>query len=320
MLVIGIIGGLWNILTLRHYSFRSSSYCIYMLIGSIAALIHISFSLTDRIFDKGFKIHWTANNNAWCKIRYYIAHCSSLIALSCLTFSVIDRFLSTCREIKWRRLSSTFAARQVCLIIISFWMLVNIPNLVYLKTTPVTSNRNLCTNTSSIWSNVMDYFIYLCCYAIFPWFFMSLFGCLTLRNIRYTRHHRVGVMPPTLLSRMARIDDQLASMLFLQIIVSIVASIPHGVQFIYDHLTEKIIKDDYRLAQEYLFLQVSRLIFHFNYISMFYVNYISSLLFRQLSKRVLINLFKKHDDISRDITIVNHQEITIQDNKRTYRR
>ncbi|CAF4264647.1 unnamed protein product [Rotaria sordida] len=82
-------------------------------------------------------------------------------------------------------------------------------------------------------------------------------------------------------------------MLFLQIIICIISSIPFTTQFIYDSLIQTIHKDEYRLAQEYIFLQISHLIFYFNYISMFYVNYLSSSIFRQLSKQVLIHFFKK---------------------------
>ncbi|CAF0986170.1 unnamed protein product [Rotaria sordida] len=115
---------------------------------------------------------------------------------------------------------------------------------------------------------------------------MSLFGCLTLKNIHQIRNRRISVLSSSgVLSRMARIYDLLVSILI-----------------------QTIHKDEYRCAQEYLFLQISHLIFYFNYISMFYVNYLSSLIFRQLSKQVLIHFFKKQEDISIDITMINHQE------------
>ncbi|CAF2344801.1 unnamed protein product [Rotaria sp. Silwood2] len=308
MLSFGIIGAFWNILSFRHYSLRSSSYCTYMLFASITSLIHISFALSDRVIEKGFKIHWTANSASWCKIRYYVANCTSLITLSCFVFSAIDRFFSTCRQIKWRRLNSVFIARHICVFFIIFWMLITIPTLIYAKPIQFTLDKRLCNYSSIIWLKIITYFFYLCCYGIFPWIFMSLFGYLTLKNIRQIRNRRIGTLPSVVLSRMARIDDQLSSMLFLQIIVCIVSSMPFITQSIYESLTQRIKKDEYRLAQEYLFLQISRLVFYFNYISMFYVNYLSSPIFRQLSKRVVINLFKKNEDISRDITLINHQE------------
>ncbi|CAF0860227.1 unnamed protein product [Rotaria sordida] len=216
-----------------------------MLYGSIARLIHISFSLSNSIIDKGFKIHWTTNN--------------------------VD-FFSTCRQIKWRHLNSVYMAKHICIFLIIFWILITIPTLIYVKPIQFTSNKRLC-NYSSI---------------------VCLFGCLTLKNIHQIRNRRISVLSSSgVLSRMARIYDLLVSMLFLQIIICIISSIPFITQFIYDSLIQTIHKDEYRLAQEYIFLQISHLIFYFNYISMFYVNYLSSSIFRQLSKQVLIHFFKK---------------------------
>jgi hypothetical protein len=308
MFIFGIIGSVWNIFVFRHYSLRSSSCSTYMLVGSIANLIEISFSLSDRIIDAGFNIHWTANNIVWCKIRFYIAQCASLIALTCLVFSAIDRFFSTCRQIKWRRLNSVDFARQTCLFFILFWSLITIPALIYAKPIQLTSNKRLCRSSSIIWSKILIYFFSLCCYGIFPWFFMSLFGCLTLKNIRQQRHRRVGIYPSVLVSRMARIDDQLSSTLFFQIIICLISSIPFCAENIYDNLTQTIEKTEYRQAQEYLFRQIVRLCFYLNYVSTFYVNYSTSTIFRQVSKQVLVNLCKKPDDISREITMINHQE------------
>jgi ABC-type multidrug transport system fused ATPase/permease subunit len=97
-------------------------------------------------------------------------------------------------------------------------------------------------------------------------------------------------------------------MLFLQIIIAVISSVPYCIQSIYDSLTQTMMKTEDRQAQENLILQIVRLAFYLNYISMFYVNYLSSRIFRNLSKKVLNNLFKKKEDISRDITIINHQQ------------
>lgn len=319
MFIFGIIGSIWNILIFRHYSLRSSSCCTYMLIGSIASLIQIIFSLSDRIIDEGFQIHWTENNIVWCKLRVYIAQCASLTPLTCLVFSVIDRFFSTCRQIKWRHLNSIHTARQICLFIILFWMFVSIPTLVYFKPMEINSDHRLCINSSIIWSKILTYFFSLCCYGIFPWFFMSLFGFLSRKNIRHIHSCRVGPVPSIILTRMARIDGQLGSMLFLQIIICILSSIPFCIQNLYQNLSQTIEKSEYRQSQENLFLQITRLTFYLNYVSAFYINYLSSEIFRETSKQVFINLFKKQENCSRQITVINHQEYNNQIQKRRFK-
>jgi len=307
MFIFGIIGGLWNILTFRHYSLRSNSCCTYMLIGSIASLIQIMFGLSDQISNEGFDIHWSVTSIAWCKIRYYIAECASLTALSCLVLSAVDRFFSTCRQIKWRHLNSVNTARQICIYIIIFWMLVTIPILIYEKRIELSSGKRLCVNSSIIWLKMTTYFLNLCCHGIFPWFFMSLFGLFALKNLRQYHRQRVNPLPIVVVTRMARLDHQLTSMLFLQIIYSIISSIPYCVEDIYSNLTQTTMKTLYRQAQENLAHQIIRLAFYLNYISLFYVNYLSSPIFRRISKKALRNLFKRKNDVSRDITVINHQ-------------
>jgi len=275
-----------------------------MLIGSLASLIQIIFGLVILIISEGFQIDWTLTNIAWCKIRTYIAVCASLTALSCFVLTAMDRFFSTCRQIKWRYLNSVYFAKQICLLTIIIWMLAAIPILIY--TIPISTKR-ACVSSSLIWSQIFTYFFNLFCYGIFPWFFMSLFGILTIKNLRQIHRQRINPLSIPVLTRMARIDHQLTTILFVQIIISIISSIPYCIQNIYNNLTQTIIKTQYRQAQENLFLQIVRLAFYLNYVSTFYVNYLSSPIFRRLSKKVLKNLFQKKDNISREITIINHQ-------------
>jgi len=275
-----------------------------MLTGSVTSLIQILFGLLLRILSEGFQIDWTLTNIAWCKIRNYITLCTSLTALSCFVLMAIDRFFSTCRQIKWRHLNSTYLAKYICLFIIIISMLINIPTLVY--SIPEQGGR-VCTSSSILWSSISTYFFNLFFYGIFPWLFMSIFGLLTLRNVRTAHHRRIRPLPIPFITRMARIDKHLTSILFLQIIISIISSIPYCIQTLYDNLTQTIVKSEYRQAQENLFLQIVRLTFYLNYISMFYVDYLSSGIFRRLSRKVVINVFKKKADVSREITIINHQ-------------
>jgi hypothetical protein len=186
------------------------------------------------------------------------------------------------------------------------WMIIAIPTLIFTLPMQLANGKRVCASSSASWSKVLIYFINIVGYGMFPWFFMSLFGCLTLRNIRNIRRQRIHPLPHAALVRMTRVDKQLTSILFWQILICLVSSIPYCIQIIYDSVTQSISKTADRQAKENLSLQVVRLAFYFNYISMFYVNYVSSSIFRQLSKKVLMNLAKKKDDVSREITIINH--------------
>ncbi|CAF0827702.1 unnamed protein product [Adineta ricciae] len=298
MFILGIIGAIWIILAFHHHTLRSSSYWTYLRFAAVASLIQILFSLSDRIIYAGFDIHWTATNVAWCKIHYFAAHCTSLNALSFLVYSAIDRFFSTCAS----------TAKRACTFTIVFWTILTIPTLVYAKPVQIKLNGYSCENTFQIWSQIVVFFFSLCCYGIFPWLFMSLFGFLTWKNLRRIHHRRICITSSVILTHKARIDDDLTSMLFLQISSCILSSIPFCSQNIYSIVTQTMNKTELRQAQEYLYLRIARLAFYFNYISTFYINYLSSAIFRQVSRQVLRNLFKNKENLSRQATMVNHQE------------
>ena len=306
MLVFGLLGCVWNILVFRHYSLRPISCCTYLLAGSVASIVQLLFGLVPRILADGFHVDRTVTDAVWCKLRNYTTHCASLMTLSCLVWATLDRFFSTCRQLKWRYLNSVYLARQICLWTLIVWMSATIPSLVYSRPIQITPTTRRCASSSWLWAKIALYFFNLCCYGLFPWFFMSLFGYLTLRRVRRTSRRRVQPLAAVTLTRLTRIERQLTSVLFLQMITCIFSSIPYCVQSIYESVTQAVTKSPFRQAQENLFLQIARLTFYINFISMFYIHYISSSIFRRLSNKVLINLCKEKMYVSRETTIINH--------------
>ena len=234
ILLFGLCGTLWNLLVFRHPRFRSNSCCTYLLAGSIASLVELVFGLSDRIIKKGFHIDWTSSNIAWCKIRYFLSSCASLIALSCLVMSLIDRFFSTCSEIRWRRLTSVSTARQVCIHLTSLWMLSAIPILCDVRPIRVTSDNQICQSLLLIESPMVTNILSLCFYGLIPWCLIMLFGWLFLKKMRHRCQSRAGTLR---FGRILRIDRQIISILFVQSVIFTVSSFPYCVQRVYDMIT-----------------------------------------------------------------------------------
>ena len=65
-------------------------------------------------------------------------------------------------------------------------------------------------------------------------------------------------------------------MILLQTITNSISSIPYGIQFLYAAITLNVAKNEYRLAQERLLVQITRLSYFINFISAFYIYYFSS--------------------------------------------
>ncbi len=74
-------------------------------------------------------------------------------------------------------------------------------------------------------------------------------------------------------------------MVTLQAAANSISSLPYGIQFVYDVVTLKSTKDEYRLALEHLFLLITRLFYYINFISAFYIYYISSQHIRSTIRR-----------------------------------
>ena len=306
LFLFGLLGILGNVLVLRHPPLRSNSCCTYMLAGSIASLIEIVFGLSDRIISKGLHVDWTSSSMAWCKIRHFLSSCGSLIALSCLVMSVVDRFLSICRKIKWRRLTSVYTARQVCLHLTILWMLSSIPILLDIRPIRITSDQRICRSSLLIGSTVVTDILSLCFYGIVPWCFMLLFGSLALRNIRHRYRPRSGTTP---FVRVSYLDQQLISILFVQTLTYMGSSFPYCAQRIYDLITIVSTKNkgEDRLALDYLLSQIAELIFYFNYVAMFYSSYLASHVFRRSFTEVWTNFLRSERETSSDASIVHHQ-------------
>ena len=177
MLLFGLIGCVWNMLIFRHPSLRSSACCVYMYLYSIASLFQLLFGLLSRLLGDGLHADDLLINVVWCRIRFFVTQCSSLTALSCFIWIAMDRFFSTCRAPKWRALTSTTIARCLCLATILFWLISSIPHLFYTIPFRASLTNAVCVTSSVVWTRILTYFFNLFCYGIFPWFFMTLFGC-----------------------------------------------------------------------------------------------------------------------------------------------
>lgn len=65
-------------------------------------------------------------------------------------------------------------------------------------------------------------------------------------------------------------------MIILQTLTNSISCIPYGVQYVYEVTKQSKSNGDYREGLEYLILQIARLSYYVNFISSFYIYYISS--------------------------------------------
>ncbi len=86
---------------------------------------------------------------------------------------------------------------------------------------------------------------------------MMIFGLATVRNILLTRT-RVGITRPTIVGQLNKKDRQLIWMLLVQLIATIVCTLPYAILKLYSTFTVNDTKNLYRSEIEHLVFQITR--------------------------------------------------------------
>ncbi|CAF4069445.1 unnamed protein product [Rotaria sordida] len=280
MYVFGIIGNILNICVFTKwcrskkkpkysYCCRTSNSSLYLLGSSIANLIVIIYPLSTRILLDGYKYH-VKESNAFllCKLRYFILHTFDLTSLTCVCLAMFDRYLISSREVRLRKLITTRRrAKLIILFLICLFGLHNIPIIKYYGV----SKAGYCTISSSIYSYYYLYTFQILLHGIIPIIFLSVFGFLTLKQLRIIsrRKNHYGMMNS---------DKQLSRMLLLLSLAIILSSIPYCIEQSYYVLFNK--NDRNQISYFFLYHVVCSILFYTNPVSGFYIYYISTRSFR----------------------------------------
>jgi len=277
MCIFGLIGNILNILIFSIWSRsrKNSNKCnqtnnspLYLLASSIANLFIITYPLLTRIMFDGYQYRVTQTNVfILCKLRYYILHTFDLISLTCICLAIFDRYLISSRKVYLRELSST-KKRTIIIILflISLIGLHSIPLVIYYNV----SNTGQCIIISIIYSHYYLYIFQICLHGIIPIVFLSIFGILTIKQLKLLKEHNSYIhLNP---------DRQLSRMLLLMSIAIILSSIPNCIERIYDIIfVDNNIEHSSRF---FLYHVISSILFYTNPVTSFYIFYITTPNFR----------------------------------------
>ena len=245
--ICGTIGNLLNLILL--WETRQNSCGLIFLYSSIINCIVLFYGLFTRILSVGFDLDWSSHNLIWCKTRVAFTQTGFLISLTCLCLSSLDRFLSSCREEKYRKLS--------CLSLAGLTSCSLIPNQAFL-------NYQIYVSLP----------IYL---GAFPAGTLIITGLLTYRNLTKLQNDRQRQL----------IQKQLTIMMLIQIPVVLCSMLPYVVFITYSSMTSTYPKSAYQRSVESLMTHVVTLLCYMTYACPFYVYLASSKSFRENFKRLI---------------------------------
>jgi hypothetical protein len=113
-----------------------------------------------------------------------------------------------------------------------------------------------------------------------------IFGLITYCNVRKS-HQRLREQQTN------RTDSQLITITLVQVLCSSVLLNIRTAYFSYSVLSTGLTKDSYRRAVEALLLQISSFVFYTNFSKSFYVNTLTSILFRRVFKERLFSFYRR---------------------------
>ena len=244
----GVIGNLLNIFVLTHRSIRSNSCIFLFLISSIANLISIVSGLISRILST-WQLDFTEIYDVPCKLRAFITFTSRSTALWLIMLATMDRWMISSSEIHRRKLSSLKTAQKgsilITIISISFYL-----HMLYCYQANLSKTPLKCYGKTSMCRLTTD-LTYACFTIILPIVLMTGFGVQTIFNVREAQtaikiseisSEKSATREPLTVSqqkqqRWRKLENYLRRMLFIQVILLIVLTLPQAIHKIFYSIT-----------------------------------------------------------------------------------
>jgi hypothetical protein len=285
-LVLGTFGNLFNIIIFTRRSLRNNPCSMYFLAASISNCFELYLVVLPPYLLNNW--HWdpATTNVVWCAIRAFIYYPSVCLVLWFIVLSSYDRFLSSSHSARMRQLSSLPIARKVIISTIILFFLMYVHTLVFYRLIPSgsTSTCNISGAAYITFFNIL--FLMLAC--VLPIILMSIFGILTIRNVRKL-HNRVAPQANDARNERLRSSDrQLIRMLLFQVLITTLISTPYCCVVMYSTFALTVFKYQLSTLGLAIFLftaALTRALYLFNSVAGFYIYTLNGPKFRTEMKR-----------------------------------
>jgi hypothetical protein len=273
LLIIGIIGCIFNaIIFLRPY-FKLSSCSRYFLASSFANAFQLIIGLLSSILDFGFSFHPHHHSSILCKFRNYLINIAGFLSQTYLLFACIDRYLITTR---YHRMSRIFIANRIIFSITCFWFINLSHMLIYSK---LSLSKDFCFYSSSFYTIFISLHNLILSGLILP-ILMIIFGLLTLKNIQQIRRQ---------IRIRKRRNHYLSLMLLTNVAVNVIFTLIYTSGLIYLSFFMSN-QDQFSLLKRRLISLIAIIFYYTPYAISFYVNVLTSQRFRcELKKSLHFN-------------------------------
>ena len=290
ILVLGTIGNFFNIIIFTRRSLRKNSCSLYFLAGSIVNFVVMYVALLTRYLATSWNIDPSATNPIWCKIRYLLIYPALSLALWFIVLACLDRYFSSSHQVHLRQLSTLSVARKLIILITIVMFLLNIHVIVFAQTT-IISGIATCTILPDEYLVFFNIFVPIIS-CLLPLVLMSIFGILTIVNVR-TIHRRRNIQDnSTTRGHLHSNDRQLIVMLLCQVTIATIIVAPWALINMFSAIGITVLKYQFSSTGSTIYdfcFNVSRMMYYMNPVLGFYIYTLSGPRFRTELK----NLFSQ---------------------------
>jgi hypothetical protein len=293
LIVFGTIGNLFNIVIFTRRSLRTNPCSMYFLASSMANCIVMYVALLTRYLATSWNIDPSATNTYWCKIRYLLIYPALSLALWFIVLASIDRYLTSSDQIRHRQWSSVPIARKTILLTTIVMFTINLHVLIFARA-EIIDGTATCTILPNEYLVFFNLFVPIIS-CIVPLILMSIFGLLTIINIRRIRH-RVAPHDNRIQNDRLRTNDrQLIIMLLIQVFITTIIVAPWSVINMFSAIGITILKYKFSPLDQTVYnfaFNLSRMLYYINPVLSFYIYTLSGPRFRVEIKNTFISLLK----------------------------
>ncbi|UJR16747.1 hypothetical protein I4U23_003647 [Adineta vaga] len=264
----GFIGNLLNILILSQRPLRSNPCLRFFLVSSIAYFICLITGLITRVLST-WNADFTNTNDFLCKLRAFLIFNSSTIANWLITVATIDRWLSSSANIHRRQKSTLKNAQHSMIGIIILSSVCQIQQIFCFEANLINSPVKCYTRT--VTCGILSDISLALLTILIPLVLMFVFGLMIISNVRQTklrvqpRIHTVGNNDCSSAKhqRQQRNKDRhLLIMLFVQVLLILICTLPIAILKIYTTLTRNTSKSTLEKTIENFLLNLFFLLFN----------------------------------------------------------
>ena len=282
IIAIGVLGNWLNIVILTRPALYCHACSRYFLALAGNNLIYANVFLINRLLASGYQINLANASLAACKIISYLGTLNAFLSPYLIAFASMDRFCASSVSARMRKFSSVQTTKWAVAALVAFYTLFFIHILV-MTDLPAAKGSSCVVQANTLYSQVYI-LVQVFLFAIVPPALMIGFGLLTIRNSQRTRVLRVAA------SRFNRTERQLAQMLFLQVGVHILLTLPSSTTYLIAVLPNSI-----RTTTMFAFVgSICQILFNFSYTTAFFLYLLSGRIYRRELKRVIFTVLSIH--------------------------